>query len=123
MLLDGFLAFLLQPIFWGLILSTLFAAPSDWLPASAAGLLAATAIPFMVGHVFLVAATFWACNKRFGARRAALAPSLWIYWQIATVSAYRALIQMFHDQTGWEKTRHGFSRAARRQRVSAQRQG
>jgi len=119
MLLDGFVAFLLQPVFWIAILTWVFFGTSPWASMLTPSIASLTAWVFGVGQIIILVAAFIALNRRFGLRRAVWAPCLWIYWQFATRPAYRALREMFGRQTFWNKTQHGISRAAKRRREAA----
>lgn len=74
---------------------------------------------FLAGHAFILNSTLIAVTRRFGIRRALWSPCLWLYWQLATIPAYRALWEMFGQQSTWKKTAHGLSKAAKQRRDKA----
>ena len=119
MLLDGFLAFLLQPFFWVAIALWIFLGTSPWSSFLTPSIATATMWVFILGQAFIFIAAFSAVIRRFGIERALWTPCLWIYWQFATLPAYRAMREMFGSQTFWNKTEHGLSKAARDRRDAA----
>ena len=119
MLLDGFVAFLLQPLFWAAIAYALFVGGAPWAALFAPSITAAMVWVFLAGHAFILISTIIAVTRRFGVKRALWSPLLWAYWQLATIPAYRALWEMFGQQSKWKKTAHGLSKAAKQRRDKA----
>jgi cellulose synthase/poly-beta-1,6-N-acetylglucosamine synthase-like glycosyltransferase len=119
MLLDGFVAFLLQPLFWVAILAWLVFGATPWSGLVNPAMAAAIMLTFALGQGFIWLAAFTALRRRFGFSRAVWAPGLWVYWQFATRAAYRALWEMFGSKTSWTKTEHGLSKAAQHRQQEA----
>jgi len=70
MLLDGFVAFLLQPLFWVAIGSAVIFGVAPWSSLFTPSLSAAIAWVFIAGHVIILTSTTIAVKRRFGLRRA-----------------------------------------------------
>ncbi len=119
MLLDGFVAFLLQPVFWIAIAAFFLKGSAPWGTLLTPNIATVTAWIFLLGQAFILVAAFTAIQRRFGFSRAIWCPGLWLYWQGATVPAYRALREMFGQQAEWRKTEHGISKAAKDRRNAA----
>jgi len=119
MLLDGFVAFLLQPFFMLALGWWIITGSAPWFTSLTPPLATAIAATFIIGHLFIFIATVIAVTRRFGIIRALWSPLLWVYWQLATIPAYRALREMFGQQTVWRKTAHGLSKAAQQRRDKA----
>ena len=119
MLLDGFVAFLVQPVFWVAIGFAVVIGGAPWSDLLTPSISLAMAWVFVAGHVFILISTLVAVRRRFGVARALWSPCLWLYWQLATIPAYRALREMFGQQSSWSKTAHGLSKAAKQRRDNA----
>ena len=119
MLLDGFVAFLVQPVFWVAIGFAVVIGGAPWSDLLTPSISLAMAWVFVAGHVFILISTLVAVIRRFGVARALWSPCLWLYWQLATIPAYRALREMFGQQSSWSKTAHGLSKAAKQRRDNA----
>jgi len=119
MLLDGFVAFLLQPLFWAAIASAILLGAAPWSALFSPSITAGIAWIFVAGHAFILVSTLISVIRRFGFQRALWSPLLWLYWQLATIPAYRALWEMFGQQSTWKKTAHGLSKAAKQRRDNA----
>lgn len=122
MLMDGFVAFLLQPIFWLAIAWALVIGGVPWASLYEPGLTLAIALSFAIGQGFILLATFVAVRRRFGLGRALWSPFIWLYWQCATIPAYKALSEMFGRRFAWTKTEHGLSKEAKQRRDAALRE-
>ncbi len=119
MLLDGFVAFLLQPFFWLALLSWLAFGASPWSSLLEPSMATLAVWAFAIGQCVLIVAAFIALKQRFGWARALGVPGLWLYWQFATLPAYQALREMFGNHAFWNKTEHGLSKAARLRQMAA----
>ena len=119
MLLDGFVAFLLQPLFWIAIAALILTGSTPWTMLLTPSVAMATTWIFTLGQAFVLIAAFTALQRRFGFSRAIWSPGLWLYWQCATRPAYRAVREMFGKQAEWNKTEHCLSRAAKQRRDAA----
>lgn len=110
MLLDGFIAFLLLPVFWlallHMLVSLLYPVPVT-LPAP---LITAGLVVFPLGQFTVLGAAWIATRRRFGWRRALWAPLLWPYWQMGWFAAVKALLELFTTPNSWVKTEHGIGK-------------
>ncbi len=113
MLLDGFLAFLLQPVCIMALVSPWLMGVAPWGLFTQSGSMPLYIIVFIwifaAGQALIIMAAFVALTGRFGIGRAKWCPGLWFYWQVATLSAYRALYEMFGKKAFWNKTEHGLN--------------
>lgn len=109
------LSALLSPLLWALALLWPLAAQTAYSPAIEVANFAA----LVAGNLLLVFLAAVAPARR-GLRRlvpyALLAP---IYWQLASIAAWRAVFQLFQNPHHWEKTVHGLCAAARERRADA----
>ena len=119
MLLDGFVAFLIQPLFLLALIYMVCFGTAPWGAFFDPVITTLLGVSFGMGQLVVVVAAFLAVRRRFGFWRAIWAPGLWFYWQCASLPAYRALYEMFGKRSWWNKTEHGLSQAARERRDAA----
>jgi glycosyltransferase XagB len=101
------LCLLINPLFWALIV-VWFAAHAGWIPAIfPAPVFYVAVFGLLVGNgacvLSLVSGSV--ARRHYGdVKWAFLVP---VYWIIMSIAAYKALFQLFHKPSYWEKTEHG----------------
>jgi len=111
-----------QPIFWGFLilwLGTGWAVQPLTIPAELAGLHSAL---LFFGVVVVVLSGVMAICRAGKPGLALWAPSLFLYWPLAAIAAYRAVWQLITRPFYWEKTRHGLSRQTAPEQIKALRE-
>lgn len=119
MLLDGFAAFLMQPLFWAALIYGIAALAVPSLETPPGWLMAASFIVFLLGQAVVLGAAAIAVARRFGPGRALWTPLLWAYWQMGMVAALRAVWELMAAPNLWVKTEHGVGRHVDARRAAA----
>ncbi len=119
MLLDGFLAFLIQPFIFIALLASVFGVPLSWMDHWDTPFAMATYAILLIGQIAIIGAAFVQSRKRFGIRVAIFAPLLCLYWMMGGIAAFRAASQLFGRCQFWDKTTHCVSPIARSRREEA----
>jgi cellulose synthase/poly-beta-1,6-N-acetylglucosamine synthase-like glycosyltransferase len=109
------LAGLLNPIFWVLYLAWLAASAAHFDPLFPQALLFLCLFNLLAGNGAFTYLVMLGPIRRGWLNLIPFSFTLFAYWALISVAAYRGLWQLIHDPFFWEKTQHGLSRHAETQ--------
>lgn len=111
----NFLGALATPVLWaGALLWPLAAGDAD-----PPGMAAANLAILLAGNLLIMSLAAIAPARRGWTRLVPYALLAPVYWQLASISAWRAVLQLVSDPSRWEKTAHGLSAVSRERRADA----
>ena len=119
MLLDGFVAFLVQPVFFAMIVAWLLGFSVPVFGGGDSTIVMAVVSVLVSGQVIIIGAALVTAFRRFGVKVALFAPLLSIYWMMGGIAAMLAASQLFGRSRFWDKTPHCVSPIARSRREEA----
>jgi glycosyltransferase XagB len=116
LLLGGAVSYLMTPLFWVAMAFTAFGGPSIHGGALPDWALVALVATLWGGHVVMLGCAVLALRRRGELRLLRWAPLLLIYWTLGAIAAWKAVFELVWAPYYWDKTRHGVTRMAPKDR-------
>src|SRR5262245_49273647 len=101
---------LVNPIFWALYLVWLIAAATGFDPVFPQFLLFISLFNLLIGNCAFTYLSMLAPIRRGWLGLIPFSLTMFGYWVLISIAAYRGLWQLVRDPFYWEKTTHGLSR-------------